>query len=203
MKKGDVPDSFPGTLAIIDDKENNTLLHPGYRRYDKADDENFNYFVTRLLPTVTATKTAGYKAQKNHCLVSEIFTVTDEAFVLFVLYNEGFNWLEQMGSKAKGKKGKDLVREKRFCSGKSGKKNSWSERGLNCFYKLVGEVHKRREETKKMEEEMRARMAADVKDASPTSTIDQNKERNGTDIEWRIAEIEERLRIEEMILYSL
>ena len=53
-KKGVVPDKFPGTVAIVDDKENNTLLHPGYRRYDGADDENFNYFVTRLLPTVTA-----------------------------------------------------------------------------------------------------------------------------------------------------
>ena len=95
MKKGDVPDSFPGTVAIVDDKVNDTLLHPGYRRYDKADDENFNYFVTRLLPTVTATKTGGYKSQKNHRLVSEIFTVTDEAFVLFVLYNESSNWLEQ------------------------------------------------------------------------------------------------------------
>ena len=95
MKKGDVPDSFSGTVAIVDDKVNNTLLHPGYRRYDKADDENFNYFVTRLLPTVTATKTGGYKSQKNHRLVSEIFTVTDKAFVLFVLYNESFNWLEQ------------------------------------------------------------------------------------------------------------
>ena len=203
MKKGNVPDSFPGTVAIVDDKVNDTLLHPGYRRYDKADDENFNYFVTRLLPTVTATKTGGYKSQKNHRLVSEIFTVTDEAFVLFVLYNESFNWLEQEGLKAKGKKGKELVREKRFCSGKSGKKNPWSERGLNCFYKLVGEVHKRREETKKMEEEMRARMAADEKDASVRSTNNQNKERNGTDIEWRIAEIEERLQIEDLMLFSL
>ena len=48
MKKGDVPDSFPGTVAIVDDKVNNTLLYSGYRRYDRADDKNFNYFVTRL-----------------------------------------------------------------------------------------------------------------------------------------------------------
>ena len=50
---------------------------------------------------------------------------------------------------------------------------------------------------------MRASLAADEKDASLTSTINQNKERNGTDIEWRIAEIEERLQIEDMMLYSL
>ena len=51
---------------------------------------------------------------------------------------------------------------------------------------------------------MRARMvAADEKDASMTSTINQNKERNSTDIEWRIAAIKERLHIEDMMLYSL
>ena len=50
---------------------------------------------------------------------------------------------------------------------------------------------------------MRARMAADEKDPSLTSTINQNQERNGTDIEWRIAEIEERLQIEDMMFYSM
>ena len=88
MKKGAIPNSFPGTVAIVDDKVNNTLLHPGYRKYDNADDENFNYLVTRLLPTVTTGKLGGYNSRKTEHLVSEIFTVTDEAFVLFVLFNK-------------------------------------------------------------------------------------------------------------------
>ena len=33
MEKEDVAESFPGTVAIIDDKVNNTLLHPNDRRY--------------------------------------------------------------------------------------------------------------------------------------------------------------------------
>ena len=154
-----------------------------------------------MLPTVTATKTRGYDSRKQHHLVSEIFTVTDEAFVLFVLYNEFDNWEEQNKLIAQGMKGPELVKEKRFCSGKSGKKNSWSERGLNCFYKLVGEVYERRQETKKMEEEMRAKMAAaGKKDASVASRHNQNKERNGTESEWRIAEIEKRRLIDDLML---
>ena len=30
MKQKIVPGSFPGTIAIVDDKVNNTLLHPDY-----------------------------------------------------------------------------------------------------------------------------------------------------------------------------
>ena len=200
MKKENVPDSFPGTVALVDNKVNDTLLHPSYRT--SCDDENFTYLVTRLLPKVTAAKTSGYNSWKAELLVSEIFTVTDEAFVLFVLYNKFDIWEKQKVDIANGKKGRQLVREKKFCSGASGKKQAWSERGLNCFYKLVGEVHQRREETKNVEEEMRANMAANKKGASTTSTKNQNKNNNSSEKEWWTADIESRLKIDKLMQIS-
>ena len=154
-----------------------------------------------MLPTVTAGKTGGYNSRKTEHLVSEIFTVTDEAFVLFVLFNEYKNWVKQKVDVREGKKGRELVKEKKFCSA-SGKKQAWSERGLNFFYKLVGEVQRRRDETKKLEEEMRANMASEKNIASETSTHNQDKEQSSTEPEWRIAEIDERLYIDELMRIS-
>ena len=48
---------------------------------------------------------------------------------------------------------------------------------------------------------MRAKMAAaGKKDASVASRHNQNKERNGTESEWRIAEIEKRRLIDDLML---
>ena len=122
--------------------------------------------------------------------------------MLYVLYNEFNIWVKQKVDIDDGKKGRQLVREKKFCNGTSGKKQAWSERGLNCFYKLVGEVQQRQEETKNVEEEMRANMAANEKGASTTSTKNQNKNNNSSEKEWRTADIESRLKIDKLMQIS-
>ena len=51
-------------------------------------------------------------------------------------------------------------------------------------------VQKHQDNTKDLEEEMRAKMAADKKDASVTPTHNQNKENSSTDTEYSIADID-------------
>ena len=170
MKDGKVPESFPGTVAIIDDKVNNTLLHPGYRRYKDGHNDDFEYFVTRLLAKLSPLRT-GFRTRKKEQLISDIFTVTDEAFVLFVFYNELECWQKQKSDiDNNGLSGRNLVKAKKFCNGRSGNREGWSKTGLDLFRKLVGEVKYRRDESKKFEEEMRARMAVGKKDTCETPT---------------------------------
>ena len=66
----------------------------------------------------------------------------------------------------------------------------------------MGEVQRRQDETKKLEEEMRANMAAEKNIASKTSIHNQDKEQSSTEPEWRIAEIDERLYIEKLMQIS-
>ena len=203
-KEGIVPEKFPGTVCIVDNKENNTLLHPDYRRYnngsDEDENENFNYFVTRLLAKLNPLRTC-FRARKTEQLISEIFTVTDEAFVLFVLYNELHCWEGQIADMDKGIKGRGLVRAKRFCNGASGKKEAWSKDGLDLFYKLVGEVQERREDTKDLEEELRAEMADGKKVSCVTTTQLRNKENSNSD-NYVVADIEKRKWIDDLMEYE-
>ena len=65
-KEGIVTEKFPGTVCIVDNNENNTLLHPDYRRNNNGSDENenFNYFVTRLLAKLNPLRTC-FRARKK------------------------------------------------------------------------------------------------------------------------------------------
>ena len=67
-KEGIVLEKFPGTVCIVDNNENNTLLHPDYRRYtigsDEDENKNFNYFVTRLLAKLNPLRTC-FRARKK------------------------------------------------------------------------------------------------------------------------------------------
>jgi len=71
-KKGRIiPGSFPGTVTIVEDIDNNTLLHPEYRRYKDGYDADFEYFVTRLLAKLNPLRT-NYRSRQKEDLISEI-----------------------------------------------------------------------------------------------------------------------------------
>jgi len=152
-------------------------LHQDYRRYEGGYDEAFEYFVTRLLARITPSRT-NFRKQKHKKLLSEIFTVTDEAFVLFVLYNEMHVWLEQIEDKKQKKKGRELVREKRFCNSKEG----WKFEGLQVFVSIVREIMHRRKEPEEFDEEMRERMTNGNKQACEEFSDHQDDEENSTDL---------------------
>ena len=101
----------------------------------------------------------------------------------------------------KGIKGRGLVRAKRFCNGASGKKEAWSKDGLDLFYKLVGEVQERRDDTKHLEEDMRAKMADGRNVACVTPTQIRNKEHSNIN-KYLVADIEKRKRIDNLMEYE-
>ena len=145
--KGEVPGSFPGTLKLRSGKDREPILHPNYQREASVE---FEYFVENILERVRPRRTK-YKQQKGTNLISEIFTATDEAFALFVLYNEHHVWLEQDKLMKEGKKGSELHLEKRFVNGRSGDKDGLPLKAMRFFIKLTKEVRTRRNETKDME----------------------------------------------------
>ena len=145
--QGKVPGLFPGTLKLTSGKDKESILHPDYRREASVE---FEYFVENILERVRPRRTK-YKYQKGGKLVSEIFTVSDEAFALFVLYNEHHVWLAQDKLMQEGKKGSELHLEKRFVNGRSGDKDGLPLKAMRFFNKLMEEVRERRSETKDME----------------------------------------------------
>eukprot|EP00536_Pseudo-nitzschia_multiseries_P017799 jgi/Psemu1/52583/gm1.52583_g len=64
------------------------ILAKEYREYGNAANEEFYYFVTRILSAINPGKT-NFRLRKTKDLISTIFTVTDEAFALMIIDNDG------------------------------------------------------------------------------------------------------------------
>ena len=155
-----VPASFPGTI-LIQRKNGKYILHEEYRKYnDDALNEDFEYFLRQIL-SVSNPSINKFKESKQKLLISDMFTIADEAFGLLILYNEFHVWKLQVDQIKSGVK---VKRErKRFCDGKSGNKQGWTSEGIKCYHSLCIQVKKRRDETKTVEENMRDIWAKEAK----------------------------------------
>ena len=139
IKKGIVPESFPRLLDISELIKTNfqndtqaTLLSS----YRTCCSDDFYYFVTRMLSSVNASET-NFDSKKTHLLLSEIFTVSDEAYALVTIINSLHVWEKQMKDKAD----RDLTRMKRkYTLCHSGRKDSWSTEGRNVFHILCRKI---------------------------------------------------------------
>ena len=80
------------------------------------------------LERVQPTRTR-YKFQKGHRPISEIFTISDEVFALFVVYNEHLQMVQE------GKKGSYLYLVKLFVNGRSGDKGGLPVKAIKFFCK--------------------------------------------------------------------
>ena len=89
-------------------------------------------------------------------MISQIFTIQDEAFGLLILCNEYDVWVWQRQEREKGKKGNQLRTKKKFVDWNSGNNKSWSGQGISIFNCLCLEIQLRRdtEESKKMEKDL-------------------------------------------------
>ena len=137
-----VPVTFPGTVKlqetlIVNGDGQKVVINPEYRR---EVNEEFYYFVTRILPAMNPS-VSNYKKDKNKKLISEIFSVADEAFGLVMLHNEYDVWKGHYS-----KASKDNNHRKKFLDSKSGRKDGWTEEGKNLFYELCEEVKKLRDQ---------------------------------------------------------
>ena len=81
---------------------------------------DFKYFVTRLLEKLSPLRTVF--VLKKEQLISDILTVlTNKVFVLFVLVYNKLDCLVQQKDDIdnQGLLGREVVKEKRFCNGRS------------------------------------------------------------------------------------
>eukprot|EP00957_Ditylum_brightwellii_P199311 15192447-Ditylum_brightwellii.AAC.1 len=65
-----------------------------YRNYISVDNEDFYYLMTRILFAINPTNN-NFKQRKDKDVISDIFSITDEAFGLMVIYNKHNVWKNQ------------------------------------------------------------------------------------------------------------
>ena len=141
IAKNLVPDDFPDDLGLYNllpnNNENNSqaTLVSSYRTNCNT---HFYFFVTRMLSAVN-NKITNYEAKKVNILFGEIFMVSDEAYSLIILLNELHVWKEQI--KEKKNQNKNNLKRK-FVSPKSGKKDSWLNKGRMMYNNLCRKLKK-------------------------------------------------------------
>ena len=141
-----VPDTFLGTIGLVTDDKGAIVINPEYR----SDNTEFHYYINRIMAAINPT-CSKFSQRKCRDLISEIYSITDEAFGLLVIYNEHQVWMDQEEMKMNGDKGKMIKKRKRFCSGNSGSKQGWSDTGLDLFNSLCHQIKERQEKTVEFE----------------------------------------------------
>lgn len=172
-----VPESFPGTISLLTTSNGKIILDPKYRKYNECKNEEFDYF-TRQILSVSNPNVTKYNEKKYKELISDIYSVPDEAFGLLIIYNELHVWKKQ---DEQIKKGESVTRErKRFCDGKSGNRQGWTLEGIKLYNSLCRQVSDRRNETKHEEIMIRKRFAEE-KQASENGITTNNTKGSTTD----------------------
>ena len=140
-----VPNDFPKNVKINVSlsKETNVLkfqnLHPEYRKF--TDNKEFLFFVENILAKINP-KYSNFEENKTKIVISQIFTITDEAFALTMVLNQCANWKEL--AKDKNKRSRESLK-KLFTRPISGCRNSWNMEGQMIFYDVQREIKKLRE----------------------------------------------------------
>ena len=153
--------------------------------------------MTRVLAKLNPLRT-NFRTRKKKNLISEIFTTSDEAFALLVLYNELHVWKHQKVLISQGMKGRALVKEKRFCDARSGKKEAWSKQGMIVYTRILLEVDQQQRESKQFEEELKARWAAGTVDDNRVNDKIQDEDDSKSD-QWVFAD-EEQQRMQNLLV---
>ena len=84
------PEDFPGTIGLFSDNKGKIILNPGYR----SNNDKFDYFINQMQSAMNLTYNKfGHKKCRE--LISDIYSVTNEAYGLLVIYNEHHVWKEQ------------------------------------------------------------------------------------------------------------
>eukprot|EP00957_Ditylum_brightwellii_P150875 11488468-Ditylum_brightwellii.AAC.1 len=81
-EKGSVPISLPDNVEMV--CTDNGIISAEYRNYSNADNEDFYYFVTRILFVINPANN-NFKQRKDKDLISDIFLGTDKAFGLMII----------------------------------------------------------------------------------------------------------------------
>ena len=148
LRNGHVPRNFVPTLLR------------SYRKHRETgnveDKKAFYYFVSRILSQVNPKQTR-FEKDKGRKVLSNMFTVTDEAFAIMVVENYDQRWRKQHVEPDKKKWHSDEMNAK-YTSSRNGKrKNTWTKEGMQRYHEWCAIVAARRgreEYGKDLEEEL-------------------------------------------------
>lgn len=160
-----MPMNFPdGVLTVRKDYDPTSNgesqkydIHPTYR-----DDESaFVFFATTFLPLVNNSFN-NFKHKKGKKVISEIFTVSDEAYALLMLINDlpGMDW------RKRGKPEEEPAQTRKpFTSGDSGDQTGLNEHGRKVFGELHEQLRALRKtsRSKELKESLRSRFRANTR----------------------------------------
>ena len=139
--------NFPKIVLTRDDGS----LHPSYRCIEENGLEEFEYFFDRIMSRIRPRDTK-YKDRKTKEPLSAIFTPSDEAFALLIIYNEIERWENipdpvslKTTEVSKKRRWKNTV-EKKFCSATRGIMDGWKDEGKKLYYALVENIERLRKD---------------------------------------------------------
>ena len=205
-----MPDDFPNNSIMVDIGEDKNGI-PKLKLPDKyrvgetqADFDNLKYFFSRMVVGCNAT-THEFRHGKAKKRVSKIFSVSDEAYALLVIYNEVHRWKvdaekdankrvvgtiqnrtpEQQGQSGEKRKRESPRERKRFTDSGSGDKEGWSLEGRKLYQELCKRIEELRQipcTGEMIEERMRKTFAME-------DGIDTEIWTNTTELDSRKAEL--------------
>eukprot|EP00536_Pseudo-nitzschia_multiseries_P000375 jgi/Psemu1/831/gm1.831_g len=148
-----IPNSFPGTVLITENKTRtpkiSIKLDEDYRRKNSPE---FQCFFKRILGAVSPKQT-DFKRKSLQTTISNIFTLSNEAFVLLSLCNNYELWLNTT---------KGTRKRKKFTDSKLGMNEGWSDKGQELYaYK---DKENRKEKRQKQTYDMMETLDKDDKD---------------------------------------
>ena len=187
-KSNKVPESFPGTTVINPDVDDPAdVLHENYRRYEGGVNEEFAFLVEYIMPAMYPSSARMGELTQN--LISEIYTASDEAFALVVMYRDVENWDKQIPMMEEGKKGREIrMRSKMQDNGRE----KWSQKAIRVYRNLKKHVELRRQESKEMEEQFRLYMRKRERCDGSDKEEDNNDDDPGVDLSlWDADEYDE------------
>ena len=96
----------------------------------------FLFFIENILSKINP-KYSNFSTNKTRVSLSEMFTVTDEAYALTIILNQATNWIKL----SKPKKDRSVKLSKKiFTKPFSGHRNSWNMEGQLIFFKVTKEI---------------------------------------------------------------
>ena len=143
-------------------------LPEGYRVGGTEEEiDALKYFFSRMVPACNPSKN-NFRYEKGKKMISDIFSISNEAFALLVLYNESHRWRTDAKKKLKkrvfgevqnttasqpdrteqNKKKKESPKErKKFTDARSGNRKGWLVEGRKLYQDLCMKVNKLRKNT--------------------------------------------------------
>ena len=184
QKKVVIVADFDADGATMEEKY---ALPPNYRRVETKDE--FKYFVNRILAAVNVRNTQ-YHLRKHNKKISDIFSVSDEAFALLLLFNEFKRW-NLKGKKLADKPNSagiltpDEIKEtqKPFTGGNIGDPQGFSLEGRKVYSNLYEQVERLRDTRQSRELEQKI-----LEEEEKAKVCKKERRRNTKEDTWNVME---------------